>query len=53
MLNCEDSFCILKAFFFIYPTSVPIDLSVEYHLSRFIVCVNNKAKGFLWEIAQW
>ena len=53
VLNWEDSFCMLKVFSFIYPTSVPIDLSVEYHISRFIVCVNSKAKGFLWEFIRF
>ena len=39
---------MLKVFSFVYPASVPIDLCVEYHISRFIVCVNSKAKGFLY-----
>ena len=52
VLNWEDSFCMLKVFSFIYPTSVPANLGVEYHISRFVVCVNSKVKGFLWEFIQ-
>ena len=29
--------------------NITIDLGVEYRISRFIVCVNSKANGFLWE----
>ena len=52
VLNWEDSFCMLKVFSFIYLTSVPANLGVEYHISRFIVCVNSKMKGFLREFIQ-
>ena len=47
VLNWEDSFCMLKVFSFIYLTSVPENLGVEYHISRFIVCVNSKVNRSL------